>query len=39
MEEGWTAKQPLGIRRKSYITQYLQPLPSNFIDENGLQFV
>jgi hypothetical protein len=38
MEESWTEKQPLGLR-KSYITQYLQPLPSNFIDENGLQFV
>jgi len=38
MEDSWTEKQPLGLR-KSYITQYLQPLPNNFIDENGLQFV
>ena len=38
MEDSWTEKQPLGLR-KSYITQYLQPLPNNFIDENGLKFV
>ena len=38
MEDSWTEKQPLGLR-KSYITQYLQPLPNNFIDENGLLFV
>ena len=38
MEDSWTEKQPLGLR-KSYVTQYLQPLPNNFINENGLQFV
>ena len=38
MDDNRTREQPLG-KRKSYITQYFQPLSDNFFDENGLQFV
>jgi hypothetical protein len=35
--EGWTSKQPLGNRR-SYISQYYQPLPDSLINGNELDF-